>query len=455
MINDVTINISSATRTVSSESFGMPLILATNATLPYKEYSSLNEVVVDYATNTNAYKIASAIFAQNPSPAKIAIIGQIYASTANVFANYETSLTGTDNNLKFTSKRLGVLGNHVKIKYTNPAVSTDATTVAVTGTGTSGDPYIIDVTLRYTTAIVATANEVKLAIRANTQAKNLVVVENKTGENGLGIVTQLLATSLSGGTDGTVPTILTTILDNLILTKNTWYYLLSDTHNTNDIIALSSWATINKRLYVAVTADKILCQSPLLNSNYTAVIYHDVDSDFADAAWVGYGSAMTVGAITWKFKSLVGIKESSIKDEEVALFQANNINSYVNKHGRLQTSEGLTTAGTYIDDVVGKDWIISAMAQKINDTLYTSPKVPYNNIGIGMILADVLTVLRIATQNGIIDRADDGSGIYSATAPKKTEISSADIAARKLTGISFNFTKSGAVHTVNITGIEY
>lgn len=91
MIKDVIINITRQTQPLSSSGFGVPLILATNADAAYKEYTDLTTLAADFTSATNAYKLANAIFSQNPRPAKVAVLGKSY--TPNETTPDTTALT--------------------------------------------------------------------------------------------------------------------------------------------------------------------------------------------------------------------------------------------------------------------------------------------------------------------------------------------------------------------------
>jgi hypothetical protein len=364
-----------------------------------------------------------------------------------------TSLAGSNNDLKYTSKIAGASGDNIKIKYTNPGQTTASTTAAVTGAGTALSPYEINVTLSYAdAAITATAANVKAAIEASTAANALVKVENASSNDGTGLVIALSATALASGVTGSDASVLTTALTALVQNNNDWYYLLCDMHDYNEIVALSTWAASKTKLYFAVTKDDNLVDFSIVNQDRCVLIYHDQDTDYPDAALVGYGAATIPGSITWKFKTLQGIDAAAINDSRVLELTEKNINTYVSKFGVLQTSEGLCTSGEYIDVVVGEDWVNTQLVQAISSVLYNQPKVPYDNRGIGLILSTVLNVLREATDNGIIAKDDAGKGLYSATAPKKSDVSSADIAARTLNNVLFSYTIAGAVHDITING---
>ena len=72
---DVVVNIQRLTSALAAPSYGLCLILTTEVTAAYKEYSSLAAVTEDFTSTTEAYKAAAAIFAQDPAVDKVAIVG--------------------------------------------------------------------------------------------------------------------------------------------------------------------------------------------------------------------------------------------------------------------------------------------------------------------------------------------------------------------------------------------
>jgi hypothetical protein len=114
-----------------------------------------------------------------------------------VAAALTTALAGNNNDLVFTAKTKGVIGNTISIRYVDPGIETATETVVVTGKA-------IVVTLRSVSSVLSTAAQVKAAIEANAAAHALVAVTNASSNNGTGHVIALAATALTGGVDGTV-----------------------------------------------------------------------------------------------------------------------------------------------------------------------------------------------------------------------------------------------------------
>lgn len=78
----VNINITRETRSVAVAAFNVPLILSTFAPITdkfegrAKVYGDISAVLADFATTTNVYKMADAIFSQNPCVSKI-VVGRV------------------------------------------------------------------------------------------------------------------------------------------------------------------------------------------------------------------------------------------------------------------------------------------------------------------------------------------------------------------------------------------
>ena len=115
------------------------------------------------------------------------------ANFAALYASLSTTLVGANNDLVFTAKASGVVGNSITITYVNPGAAGNIS-CAVVGTN-------ITVTLGNSAvpAINSTAGEVKAIIEATPAAHALVSVAYAGTDTGAGIVTALAKTALAGG----------------------------------------------------------------------------------------------------------------------------------------------------------------------------------------------------------------------------------------------------------------
>ena len=85
-LNDFIVNITLATVPERSAPFGKILIVTDDVDQAYKEYANLTAVLVDFADTTDTYKMAAQLFAQEPAPDGIAVLGDSTALPADLTA---------------------------------------------------------------------------------------------------------------------------------------------------------------------------------------------------------------------------------------------------------------------------------------------------------------------------------------------------------------------------------
>ena len=112
-------------------------------------------------------------------------------SAPEVKASATTSLTGTNNDMTYTSKLVGVLGNTVSVRYVDPSGIDKTLSVSV-----SVNAITVNLATDGLGAITSTAALIKAAIQASSTANALVTTTYPTGNDGSGIVTAMSAVTL-------------------------------------------------------------------------------------------------------------------------------------------------------------------------------------------------------------------------------------------------------------------
>lgn len=324
----VDVTITRQTTAVSQKGFGMPLILATSKAQAYKEYTDVSGIGTDFGTNSNEYKLASAIFGQSPKPAKVAVYGILYA--------------------------------------------------------------------------------------------------------------------------GTTPSDLTTALDTLVKTNDDWYYLTCPRQVDADITALSNWTKTKDKIYVASTSSKTLATT--LVSERTFLMVHDTPAQYPGEGLMGQLAPQQIGSYTWTFKTINGITPAAYNTTDVSTIHTNHACTYVTVGGVNISSNGVMTSGDYADIIQASDYIKARMTEAVFGLLVRNPKVPFTDAGIAMVVAEVENTLKDAYNNGIV--ADqDGSPLYTISAPTRATVSANDKANRTLPNVNWTVTIAGAVEDVEINGV--
>jgi hypothetical protein len=248
------------------------------------------------------------------------------------------------------------------------------------------------------------------------------------------------------------PTDLTTALDALVtMGNNDFYYLLSVEQGDDEITALAQWVSTKDKIYAASTSSTTLYQT--LNGLYDNVflLVHDQPRQYPAEGLVALLAPQEVGSYTWTFKTIKNVSPAAYDNEQINDIHSNNACTYISEGGVNITSHGVATSGEYMDVVQATHFIKSSMAKAVFELLAKTPKIPYTDAGIAMVVAEVDKVLKQAFKQGII-ADENGEPLYTITVPKRADIPANTKAQRILPDIEWTATIAGAVEKVEIKG---
>lgn len=236
------------------------------------------------------------------------------------------------------------------------------------------------------------------------------------------------------------------------------------TNDLADTVALSNFIDSKKERFAIVglpaTAENVakIADTKKAFGNSPRTIFFVSGADQAEAEYgigglVGAVGNETVGAFTWKFRKIGGVKPVDLTVTQIQKLHENNAFTYVTKARLDQTSEGKTLSGEFIDALHGDDWVKASLETELQKLLSNSKKITFDSAGIAQIDATVTAVLTTATNNGIISvNPETNAGEFTVTTASRAQSSEEDIAQRNYTGLKFSYTRSGAIHTVKVNG---
>lgn len=233
-------------------------------------------------------------------------------------------------------------------------------------------------------------------------------------------------------------------LNEIVDKDSDWFHFVCAENNSEAVTALAEWADANDKIYWVTTQD--LSQPALMENENAVVMYHDDESAYVAEGLAAIAATTLPGEITFKFKTVNGVKEANITATELSQLHKDNGFSYVRKMGVLQTTEGKTTSGEYIDVVLGAYFLKFRIEEGVMYLAINSKKIPYDNRGIGMLISVVDTVFKQGVRQGIILRDDDGNGVYEINALTREEVMKNDIANRVYNGLEATAKLAGAIH---------
>ena len=233
----------------------------------------------------------------------------------------------------------------------------------------------------------------------------------------------------------------------------TWHFAMLADYDAADALAISNVIEEQKFKFLVVQVANVSDLAQFDENDLTIGLVHPTEQAL-DAALVGNTASLPVGSVTWKGRTnLAGIKENKLTIADLnAIHEAGGI-AYVNKAGIPQTSEGKTVGGEFIDALHGDHWVKSNVESKIQQLLSNTDKLTFDSNGIALLTSVVSNVMQTAFVSGIIDMIDEtGAGDYSVKSLQRADLDPVDIARRNYKGLSFTYKRSGAIHTVDVTG---
>lgn len=177
----------------------------------------------------------------------------------------------------------------------------------------------------------------------------------------------------------------------------------------------------------------------------TVLFFYDATEDIPvpSAALAGELGGLTCGSYTVNNMLLTGLTPLELSKAEIEAIHALKGITYVLSAGDGVCSEGIVASGEFIDNVDNNDYIKQQLEYKTQKVLNNNLKVPYTNVGIAMLEAAALSVMKDAQNKGIVET-------FTVNYALREETSVEDRAARKYFGGNVAYSMQGAIHEVEI-----
>jgi hypothetical protein len=409
----IQITITRETAEVATASFNIPLILSsfTNFSERAKVYTDLDEVLSEFSSTSNVYKIAQKALSGSRGRVPQVVIGrrQVDGVTATV--------------------PVVVIGQ----VYTITVNGTDYSYTAVSGD--DGIDVVAGIKAAYDIAPKA----------------GIAITDNLDGSFEIGV-----------GTPGTAWSFVTS--SNVTVVNDTptetWVEALQAVEMVNsewyaDQDAIAEYIETKHNIYLTSTQDVTTPTTgttdigySLFSKNYarSVTVYHTkADTQFPEAAWAGEVLPYTVGSASWGFKSVTGVDFDSLTSTQRVNLRNKNVNMYTRVGGRNIFQDGDTAEGRPISEIMISDWIYARLQERIFSRLVNLPKISMSTQGITIVENEIRSVLSEAITNG-------GITSYTVTSPNINSIPFNDKVAGILGTFSFTAILAGEVRKVVING---
>lgn len=445
----INVDISLQTRGITQAGFGIPMILTDEDTGWGSElarrYSDMDAILEDFASSTDTYAAAAAVFAQSPSPAEV-VVGAEGSRVAQVVT---------------------VVFSDDLIASNSIACTVDGTALSATAFNTSNSQTLTDLAAKIqATAGVATAVSDGSHTITCTAAKAGVSI-SISGVTVTGGVSQATATITTTTANVGPAEFIAAIKDE----DDDWYGLIWIERDADLVLEMAEYIQTQRKIFGTTTSDVNVLDdtvdtdiASLLNEQgytRTFVIWNADPTEFIEAAWMGRCFTFNPGEETWKFKTLIGAVADDFTSDEISAAEGKKCNLYVTCKGRDITQQGVAASGEFIDIIRFADWTQARIEERCFAVLADRPKLPLTNSGIAVFETEIRGVLLNGQSVGGIstDPLDENSNnteratkAFVITMPTSGSLSQNDRANRALTGIRFEARLAGAVHSATING---
>lgn len=414
----VSVVITDQTTAIATESFAIPLILATFTNFSERTRTYLSAVAVgaDFPTSSNVYKMASQAFGQT------SVIGAPPPSV--------------------------VVGRRQVDSVTLTPVVADSTTYTVTLNNT---PYT------FTSGVGATATSIITGLKAAIGTPAGITVGGTTSLN-LSTTTQGSAWNVVGSTNlSAVNTATETWPDALLAVdaeNDVWYELNAETQVAAEQEALSDVIQSMDKIYGLSSSDAAALTVATTDVGYKlnaksagrtfGVWSATAATQFPEVAWAGSQLAVTPGSNDWDFKRAVGVTRSVLSATQIVNLRSKSWNFFRRKAGVDIFQDGNMFDGKPIDIQISKDWLKARLQEGIYFRIINSLKIPMTDPGLLIVENEIRAVLSLAESNGMIDRG------WTVQTPTVSSIP-ATLRAQRAAGVFvINARLQGAVRSVSI-----
>lgn len=245
----------------------------------------------------------------------------------------------------------------------------------------------------------------------------------------------------------------------VIAASNDWYILAADTKSQANILAMAAIIEAQKKIYFASSADAGII-SPgsttdvgyLLDAgNYdrTVLVYSpNAATEHPEAAWLGGQIVEVPGSNTWAFKSANGVTATKLSGTAEAALKAKNVNYFTTIAGADIFLNGVTSKGSWIDEVIFVDWLYARIQEQVFYRIINKKKIPFTAAGATIIGAEIRSVLSQGVANGGIADAP----AFRVIEPNVLAIPEVTRAQRIMGDFKFEARLAGAAHSVIIRG---
>lgn len=248
-------------------------------------------------------------------------------------------------------------------------------------------------------------------------------------------------------------TVLVAALNDLVVTNNDWFYLVSTENSDEGIEALAEWMSTQEKIYGTTTKNIALAEKIKGMYENTYISVHDDENAFHVEGLLAYGAPQEIGSYDFAHKQINGVRAARLSNAEINAVKAANATTAVNEMGLIVNLTGKACGGDFLDVIQADYFLRARLREDVFQHLATTKKTSFTDPGITQIVAVMDKRFKSAFRQGIIAEDENGDADYTIEFPRRADIPKNERAQRVLRGIKFRASLAGAVEIVEISGV--
>jgi hypothetical protein len=113
------------------------------------------------------------------------------------------------------------------------------------------------------------------------------------------------------------------------------------------------------------------------NYDRTVLVYSpNAATEHPECAWLGQQIVEIPGSSTWAFKTATGVTGTRLSGTAEQALKDKNVNYFSPVAGVDIFLNGITSKGSWIDEVIGVDWLYARIQEQVFYRLINKKKIP-------------------------------------------------------------------------------
>lgn len=225
------------------------------------------------------------------------------------------------------------------------------------------------------------------------------------------------------------------------------------------VIAVGDYIYDNQQTILVTAVDKIadlktihdamVAKSVKNKLGNTIVFVNNNPEQMPEVEAVAYATERI--PLDWmRIHDLVNVNANEWTESEYTQIMALNGLTMTNKAGDIVVSNSKTVDGSYVDNTFGAQYIKNAIQVKMQHFLNDNNFLPYDNDGIALVKAQLVSVMDEVGAKGLLERID-GKPVYTVTTVSRENVNQRDYEKRIYRGTKITCTLATAIEKVNLT----